>query len=257
VIVQLSRLVRRITAPNPSLMTGAGTNTYLVGHGEVTVIDPGPDEPQHLNDVAGGVHGERIVRILLTHGHPDHAPGAAPLARLTGAAVLAFREPLRDEEVLSGGGATIEALHTPGHTADHLCFFLHEEQALFSGDLVMSGSTVVIVPPEGDMTAYLGSLERLRQRDVVRIYPGHGDVIDSPRTVLDEYIAHRLMRERQILDALREGPARIADLVRRIYAAVPASLHPWAAHSVHAHLLKLKAEGKITGIDLESEWRLT
>jgi glyoxylase-like metal-dependent hydrolase (beta-lactamase superfamily II) len=238
-------------------MTGSGTNTYLLGSGEVTIIDPGPDDARHAHAILSALGGGRIGRILLTHAHPDHAPGAVPLARQAGAPVLAFRRPLRGGEVLSSGGATIEVLHTPGHTSDHLCFFLKEEQALFSGDLIMNGSTVVIVPPEGDMAAYLHSLERLRQRDIARIYPGHGDVIDTPRAALDEYIAHRLMRERQVLDALGDGPAGIADLVRRIYAELPQALHSWAAQSIYAHLLKLKTEGKVEGIDRESEWRLT
>ncbi len=253
----LSPLVRRITAPNPSVMTGSGTNTYLVGRGEVTVIDPGPDDARHTHAILGALGGERIGRILLTHAHPDHAPGAVPLARQTGAPVLAFRQPLLGGEILAGGAATIEVLHTPGHSSDHLCFFLQEEQALFSGDLVMSGSTVVIAPPEGDMAAYLQSLERLRRRPIARIYPGHGDVIDAPGAMLDEYIAHRLMRERQVLDALRDGPARIPALVHRIYAEVPQTLHSWAALSVYAHLLKLKAEGKAAGTNQESEWTLT
>jgi glyoxylase-like metal-dependent hydrolase (beta-lactamase superfamily II) len=257
VIATLSALVRRLRAPNPSVMTGMGTNTYLVGTGDVTVIDPGPKIPRHIGDLVEAVRGERIVRILLTHAHADHAPGAALLAGQTRAPVLAFRQPLRDGDVLSGGGATIEVLHTPGHSTDHLCFRLDEERALFSGDLVMSGSTVVIVPPEGEMIAYLGSLRRLRQMDIRCIYPGHGDVIDAPRSLLDEYIAHRLMRERQIREALREGSLRIADLVRRIYAELPDTLHSWAAHSVHAHLIKLRAEGEVAGADLESEWRLT
>jgi len=254
----LSPLVRRITAPNPSAMTGSGTNTYLVGTGEVTVIDPGPDDLRHLSAILSALQGERVDRILLTHAHPDHAPAAVPLGRQTGAPILAFSadHPLRDGEVLSGG-ARLEVIHTPGHTSDHLCFFLQAEQALFSGDLVMSGSTVVIAPPDGDMAAYLQSLERLRRWPIARIYPGHGDVIDAPGAVLAEYIAHRLMRERQVLDALRDGPARIPALVRRIYVEVPQALHPLAALSVYAHLLKLKAEGKVAGTDQDSEWRLT
>ncbi|OFX35653.1 MAG: hypothetical protein A2Z07_10550 [Armatimonadetes bacterium RBG_16_67_12] len=254
--MRLSALVRRITAPNPSPMTGAGTNTYLVGTGDVSVIDPGPDEPRHLETILEVLGQERVARILVTHAHPDHAPGAAALSLETGTPVRAYTHTLRDGDLLTGGGATIDVLHTPGHTADHVCFLLREEPALFSGDLIMSGSTVVIAPPDGDMAAYLKSLDRLRGLRLARIYPGHGEVIDDPGGVIEEYIAHRMMRERQVLDALRGGPARIPGLVSRIYTEVPQVLHRLAAQSVHAHLLKLKAEGRVAGTDLESEWRL-
>ncbi|MDR7522816.1 MAG: MBL fold metallo-hydrolase [Armatimonadota bacterium] len=253
---RLSALIRRVTAPNPSPMTGPGTNTYLVGTGEVTVIDPGPDDPRHIEAIMAALGRERVSRILLTHSHPDHAPGAAHLARATGASVLAYPLTLHDGEVLVRGSATVEVIHTPGHASDHVCFFLREEQALFSGDLIMSGSTVVIAPPDGDMAAYLRSLERLRQRAIARIYPGHGEPLDEPAAVIAEYLAHRRMREQQILEALRQGPARIPDLVSRIYTDVPPSLHPLAARSVYAHLLKLRAEGRVDGSDLLSQWRL-
>lgn len=251
-----SSLVRRLTAPNPSPMTGAGTNTYLVGIGDVSVIDPGPDEPRHLDAILEALGRERVARILVTHAHPDHAPGAAALCQRTGAPVLAYPRTLRDGDLLAAGGATIDVLHTPGHAADHLCFLLREEQALFSGDLIISGSTVVIAPPDGDMAAYLRALDGLRGLRLARIYPGHGEVSDDPGRVIEEYIAHRMMRERQILDALRDGPARIPGLVSRIYTEVPQVLHRLAAQSVYAHLLKLKAEGRVGGTDLDSEWRL-
>lgn len=262
-MIRLSPLVRRITAPNPSIMTGAGTNTYLVGTNEVAVIDPGPDDPQHIAALIQAVEGVRIRWVLLTHTHRDHAPGAGPLALQTGAEILAFGHPhvtpdrtIGDGDVLATIGFTLEVLYTPGHASDHLCFFLREEAALFAGDLIMSGSTVVISPPDGDMAAYLRSLERLRQRRIARIYPGHGEVIEHPGMIIDEYIHHRRMREAQVLDALKAWPLRIADLVVQIYAGLPETLHPLAARSVYAHLLKLKSEGKVTGADRESEWRL-
>jgi glyoxylase-like metal-dependent hydrolase (beta-lactamase superfamily II) len=208
-MIRLSPLVRRITAPNPSIMTGAGTNTYLVGVEEVAVIDPGPDDPQHIAALIQAVEGARIRWVLLTHTHRDHAPGAVPLARETGAEILAFGHPrvtpvrtIGDGDALATSGFMLEVLHTPGHASDHLCFFLREEEALFAGDLIMSGSTVVISPPDGDMADYLQSLERLRQRRIARIYPGHGEAIDTPGEVIEDYILHRRMREAQVLDAL-------------------------------------------------------
>lgn len=254
--MQLSRLVRRLVAPNASLWTGAGTNTYLVGVSRVTVVDPGPADPGHVRRILEAIGDVPVARIVLTHGHPDHAPCAAALARRTGAAVLSFPLALRDGEVLPGGEATLEVLHTPGHTPDHACFLLREEQALFSGDLIAAGTTVVIAPPEGDMAAYLRSLESLRGRRLQRIYPGHGEPIDRPQVVIEEYLAHRAMREAQILEALAEGPATIEALVARIYASVPAALHPLAAQSVHAHLIKLRTEGRVVGTDAGHPWRL-
>lgn len=261
----LSALVRRTTAPNASPMTGAGTNTYLVGADEVAVIDPGPDDPRHSADIVKAAGAARVRWILLTHTHVDHAPGARRLARQTGAQILAFAHAgpglapdrtLKDEESVTGSGFTLEAIHTPGHASDHLCFFLKEERALFSGDLIMSGSTVVIAPPDGDMAAYLRSLHHVKQFNPSRIYPGHGDAIDSPQAVIEEYIRHRLMREQQVLDALRDGARKIPDMVARIYAEVPQVLHPMASLSVYAHLIKLRDEGKVSGDDRDSEWTL-
>ncbi len=251
------------------MMTGLGTNTYLAGTGEVAVIDPGPDDAGHTAAILAAAGG-RIAGILITHRHPDHALGAARLARETGAPVYAFDDEaagspggglpptvaLRDGDAVAAGGATLLALHTPGHAADHLCLLLCEENALFSGDLIISGSTVVIAPPAGDMAAYLRSLERVRALAPARIYPGHGDVIDDPVRALEEYIRHRHMRERQVLEGLRERPARISDLVARIYAEVPSTQHPLAAQSLYAHLLKLRAEGRVVGDDRDGEWRL-
>lgn len=263
--VALSPLVRRIVAPNPSAMTGAGTNTYLVGTPEVAVIDPGPDDAAHLDAIVRAVGPGHVSWVLLTHTHSDHAPGAVPLARRTSAPVLAIwsRNPaivldraLADGEVLEAEEYTLQALHTPGHASNHLCFWLPEEQALFAGDLVMNGSTVVIGPPDGDMAAYLRSLERIRQRRAARIYPGHGDPIEQPDAIIDEYVRHRLTREQQVLDGLRAGPRRIADLVPVIYRGLPESLQAMAALSLHAHLLKLKAEGRVLSADQDTEWSL-
>ncbi|MGH2404483.1 MAG: MBL fold metallo-hydrolase, partial [bacterium] len=207
-------------------MTGAGTNTYLVGTDDVAVIDPGPYAPSHIADIVGATGSGRVRWVLLTHTHIDHAPGARPLAQQTGAQILAFAaagavsvgRSFGDGQSVVGSGFTLEAIHTPGHASDHLCFFLKEERALFSGDLVMSGSTVVIAPPDGDMAEYLRSLERVRQWNPARIYPGHGDPLDAPDVVIEEYIRHRHMREQQVLEALRDGARRIPEMVVRIYS---------------------------------------
>jgi len=261
----LSPLVRRIVAPNPSAMTGAGTNTYIVGAAAVAVIDPGPEDAEHMDAIVRALGGARLRWILLTHTHGDHAPGAVPFARRTGAPVLAIwsRNPaivldhaLADGEKLDSEGFSLQAVHTPGHASNHLCFWLPQERALFAGDLVMSGSTIVIGPPDGDMGAYLRSLDRVKQLRAACLYPGHGDPIAAPDAVIDEYVKHRLMRERQVIDGLAAGPRRIADLVPVIYKGLPEALHPMAALSVYAHLLKLKAEGRVSGTDQDAEWSL-
>lgn len=266
----LSPMVRRIVADNPGMMTGPGTNTYLVGIDEIAVIDPGPGDDAHLDAIAG-CGGDRIRWILLTHTHPDHSPGAAGLKQRTGAEVLAFApgegEGRARLDGTLGDGAVIEAtefhltaLHTPGHASNHLCFLLNEERTLFTGDHIMQGSTVVISPPDGDMAAYLASLERittLRPR-IKAIAPGHGHVIDDPLAVVEATIAHRLAREAQILDRLRDrGTATIPELVAEIYADVAPELHPVAQRTVWAHLRKLADEGAVKGDDLDGEWSAT
>jgi glyoxylase-like metal-dependent hydrolase (beta-lactamase superfamily II) len=260
----LSPLVRRIVAPNPSAMTGAGTNTYLVGIDEIAVIDPGPDRAEHLEAVAG-CGGDRIRWIVCTHTHLDHSPAAAALKELTGAEVLAFgsRNGLKVDRRLADGDkieATefrLTAVHTPGHASNHLCYMLEEERMLFSGDHVMQGSTVVIRPPDGDMTAYLASLEKVKAMRIKSIAPGHGHLIDDPKPLLQWYIDHRLEREQRIVDALAaRGSARIPALVEDVYTDVSPSLYGVARHSVHAHLLKLAAEGRVSGRTLTGTWSI-
>lgn len=264
----LSPLVRRIVAPNPSLMTGPGTNTYLVGIDEVAVIDPGPRLGRHIDSIVGASMRERVRWVLLTHTHDDHAPAAARLKELTGAEILGFskRNPYCEVDDTLGDGDTVEGtewglevLHTPGHASDHLCFLLEEERVLFTGDHIMQGSTVVIAPPDGDMGAYLQSLERLRRlRRVGRICPGHGEVIDEPAAVIDEYLRHRRMREGQVLEVLGYGPAKIDEIVDHVYRpeGLPDALVTVAAQQVHAHLIKLKADGKVYGRDARGAWKL-
>jgi len=260
----LSPMVRRILAPNPGVMTGPGTNTYLVGIDEVVVVDPGPDDDGHLDAILG-CGGDRIRWIVCTHTHPDHHPLAGRLRERTGAEVLAHSArdglevdgTLADGDVIEATEFRLRAVHTPGHASNHLCYLVEEERLLFSGDHVMDGSTVVIAPPDGDMAAYLDSLERLRtMRPALRaIAPGHGHLIEDPKARLTEYVEHRLDRERQVVDALRAagGSATPAEVVERIYTGLVDELVPRARQSVHAHLRKLAADGVATADDLDDE----
>jgi hydroxyacylglutathione hydrolase len=264
----LSPLVRRVVADNPSHMTGPGTNTYLVGVDEVAVIDPGPAGKQHTDAIIGGAERERIRWIVLTHTHPDHAPGATRLAKATGAEVLAYSKrersvrvdrALADGDTIDGTEFRLEVLHTPGHAPNHLCFFLDEERMLFTGDTVLGGMFSVVSPSTGgDMGDYLATLERLRKiRRLRAIAPGHGEVIDEPRAKIDEYLKHRRSRERQILALVQRGPTRVQDIVATLYVDTPELLLPVAAKQVYAHLKKLRAEGRVTGRDARSTWRAT
>jgi glyoxylase-like metal-dependent hydrolase (beta-lactamase superfamily II) len=257
VVDRLSPLVRRVLAPNPSVFTGPGTNTYLIGTDAVAVIDPGPTDDGHLDVVAEAGAG-RIRWILVTHTHSDHSPGAAGLKERTGAEVLGFdqRDDFVPDRQLADGDAVdsrafrLSALHTPGHASNHLCYLLEQERLLFSGDHIMSGSTVVIAPPDGDMAAYLEALERVRDVDMTGIAPGHGPFIDEPLAKVEEYITHRLAREKAIAAALdAAGRASVEELVTAVYTDVPAALHPIARFSVWAHLRKLADAGHARGDD--------
>lgn len=263
--------VELILAPNPSMMTGPGTNTYVVSGapgGGVLVIDPGDAAAAHLDRIAAAAQSTGgLQAILITHGHPDHAGGAAELRERTGAPVLAWSREgvpvadrtLTDGETLHVGGRTLRAVHTPGHRFDHLAFLLEDAEqgpVLFAGDLVAGIGTVVISPPEGDLFDYLESLRRLLALDLRLILPAHGPAIESPRELLEYYIAHRDERERQVLDGLRAGRETIPELVAAIYAEVDPALHPVAARSVLAHLLKLEREGRVAreGTDADERW---
>jgi glyoxylase-like metal-dependent hydrolase (beta-lactamase superfamily II) len=269
--VAVSPLIRRVVADNPGPFTFTGTGTYLVGgHGPgagVAVIDPGPLDEAHLAALLAAVEGQTVSHVLVTHTHRDHAPLARPFANAVGAPVLAARPPARtvhasaaldeddDEtfapdlvlsggEVLRGDGWTIEALATPGHASNHMAFVLLEENALFSGDHVMGWSTTVVAPPDGDMTAYMASLDSVIARDFATLWPTHGAPVTEPRPFLEAYRAHRLQREAQVLARLAAGDRTIADMVPTLYADVDQRLWPAASLSVWAHLIALVRQGR-------------
>lgn len=258
VVTRLSPRVRRLTAPNPGFMTGPGTNTYLIGDGdELAVIDPGPDDDRHLQALLQACGG-RVRWILVTHTHMDHSPGAARFKAATGAEVLGMPPPpypsqdqsfrpdrvLGHGERLTIGDYTLRAIHTPGHASNHLCYLLEEEGMLFTGDHIMQGSTVVISPPDGDMRAYLDSLMALHDLEIAYLAPAHGFLMDEPYAVIDRLVSHRLAREAKVLQALRSrARGTIAELVPLAYDDVPPAVHPLAARSLLAHLLKLEQEG--------------
>ncbi len=258
-----------ILAPNPSIMTGPGTNTIVVGgapNGSV-IIDPAVDDAEYLDTVVyEGVQRGPIRCILITHGHSDHIGGAATLRERLKVPIYAFSlqgVPEADAEVSDGdtfpvGDDTLIAVHTPGHRFDHLCYRLEKHRILFGGDLVAGVGTVVIIPPEGDMQQYLDSLKHLQELDLKEIVPAHGPVITDPQARLAEYIAHRFDRERQVLDALEALPrgSTIPDLVQYIYTDVDPRLHPIAEHTVEAHLLKLEQEGLVERLEPDG-WMLT
>lgn len=268
--------VRRVLARNPSPFTFTGTQTHIVGTGEVAVVDPGPDLLEHVDAILAATAGERVAAILVTHTHRDHSPAARALAAATGAPVVgcapivapdagAFTESfdtgyapdrvLADGEAVSGPGWTLRAVATPGHMSNHLCYAYEEERALFSGDHVMGWSTSVILPPDGNMGDYLASLAKLAARDDAVYYPAHGPRVDAPAKLVRATIAHRKAREAQIVRALEEGPMRIEEIVARSYAGLDARLVPAAAASVHAHLIALAERGRV--VERDRSWSLT
>jgi glyoxylase-like metal-dependent hydrolase (beta-lactamase superfamily II) len=263
--VAVTPLVQRVTAENPGPFTYLGTGTYLVGHGEVAVIDPGPDLPAHLGAILAALEGETVKAILTTHTHSDHSPLSRALADRTGAPTIygrmdpmvgsseaasdtAFRPDVEiaDGQRVSGPGWTLEAVATPGHASNHVCYALLEENLLFSGDHVMGWSTTVVSPPDGDMTDYYASLSKVEARDFAMLIPTHGPPVTEVRPFLAAYRDHRLDRERQILAELAGGPRRIREMVPMMYAAVDPRLHPAASRSVLAHLIHLERIGKVT-----------
>lgn len=257
--VDLDAWTVRVLAPNPSPTTLEGTNTYLVGSpgsGELVCVDPGPDLAEHRDAVerAAGARDAAIVAVVLTHHHGDHAE-AAGWADRWGAALLAGdpalitaapAEPLGDGQRVDRAGAQLEAVATPGHASDHLCLRVRESGAVLSGDHVLGRGTTVVAWPDGDMAAYRASLERLARIDAPVLYPGHGPVVDRPREVVAQYLAHRRERESQVLEALRAGVTTPSGIVARLYTEVDPRLHPLAERSVRAHLAQLEAEGRVS-----------
>lgn len=262
----LSPLVRRVIAENPSLFTFHGTGTYIVGRENVAIIDPGPDLESHVAALLDAVKGETVSHILITHTHRDHSPAAAVIKRATGAKTYAFgphpsHADVTIEEggdhdfmpdvrvppgaVIEGHGWTFDVLHTPGHLSNHLCFALREENALFSGDHVMGWSTSVVSPPEGDMGAYFASLRLVLERNEDIFYPTHGAPVTEPKPLVAALLAHREEREQQILESLLNGAQTIPEMVAVIYRDVDRRLHGAAGRSVLAHLLHLAASGRV------------
>jgi glyoxylase-like metal-dependent hydrolase (beta-lactamase superfamily II)/8-oxo-dGTP pyrophosphatase MutT (NUDIX family) len=270
--VRLSERVLRVTAPNPSVMTGPGTNSYLVatGAGDWTVLDPGPAIPSHVEALIAAAAPGRIRQILVTHTHTDHSPGAAPLKARTGAPVVGLpanhpewqdtdfapdRMVADGERFALAPGTTLVAIFTPGHASNHVCWLLEEERLLFTGDHVMQASTVVINPPDGDMRAYLRSLDGLIARDLAWLAPGHGFLMAQPSEAMRAIVTHRLQREAKVVAAMRaRGPATLAALLPAVYDDVDPTRHRIASRSLEAHLLKLRDDGRAVATD--GDWRL-
>jgi glyoxylase-like metal-dependent hydrolase (beta-lactamase superfamily II) len=258
VAVTVAPGVVRLTAPNPGVMTGPGTNSYIVGTSELALIDPGPAIESHIAALRAAV-GNRLKWIVCTHTHLDHSPAAAALKASTGAPIVgraAEQDGRQDNDftpdlvpgegdLIRIDGATLRAVHTPGHVSNHVCYLLEAQKLLFTGDHVMQGSTVVISPPGGDMQAYLASLEKLLALDLAAFAPGHGHLIHTPHDEARRLIAHRLKREQKVADALeRNGPATLDELVVYAYDDVSEKLYAPAKRSLHAHLIKLEREGR-------------
>lgn len=271
-MIEVTPLVRRVVAPNESAFTFKGTGTYVIGRGNVAVIDPGPLDQGHVQAILDGLVGETITHILITHTHNDHSPAAAPLKEKTGAPTYGFGphgmgagagvaegarmdeggdiaftpdHVIKDGDVIEGDGWTAECVFTPGHTSNHMCFGLREEKALFTGDHVMGWSTAVIAPPDGDMAQYMASLRKLLERDDEVYYPTHGAPVTKPHSLVRGYITHRKAREAQILSRLQAGDRTITDMVPVMYAETDKRLHPAAARSVFAHMKQMAEEGRV------------
>ena len=266
-VVQISPLIRRITAGNGSVFTGPGTNTYLIGNEDVTVIDPGPAMEEHIDAILAA--SKNIKQIVVTHTHPDHSPGVrlmkekldipafGMLTKSSKNQDTTFNPSriLEDGEVFHEDEFSLEVVHTPGHASNHLCFILREEKVIFTGDHIMNGSTVVIGPPDGNMKQYIESLEKLKDYDIEKIAPGHGEVLENPHQVADWIINHRLEREKKVFEALKDASKGTPDsLVEKVYDDVDSSLFPIAKASLLAHLIKLEEDQVIKREGEEYIW---
>ena len=273
VVQQLSPLIRRVIANNPGPFTYVGTGVYIVGRGEVAVIDPGPEDREHFEALKAALEGETITHVLVSHGHSDHSPLAMPLAEWAGCQTyakncgvptakgelgsaddLGFMPDVKvgDGDVISGPGWTLDVIETPGHTCNHLCFGLREENACFSGDHIMGWSTTVVAPPDGDMGDYMNSLSKIQQMEFDILWPTHGDPVRGKKFVdefITEYANHRRGREAAILEQLRAGEESIPEMVKVMYADVDKRLHPAAAMSVLGHMIELVKTGIVVTPD--------
>ncbi|MCZ6829056.1 MAG: MBL fold metallo-hydrolase [Gammaproteobacteria bacterium] len=265
----LNSRVRRVVAPNPGVMTGPGTNTYLLGTEAVAVLDPGPLIDEHVEAILAAADG-KIRWIVATHTHPDHSPAWQPLQEATGAEVIGAKpwdDMFQDDTFAPGVEVThdyllqtdeftLRAIHTPGHVGNHYCFLLEEEGMLFTGDHIMQGSTVVIVPPSGDMRAYIDSLKLLLDYPIKSLAPGHGSVIEDPEAAVNWLVDHRLKREQKVVDGLQQlREANLDELVLVVYDDVDSGLHSMAKLSMTAHLIKLQQDGRVQCSDQE-RWSL-
>jgi glyoxylase-like metal-dependent hydrolase (beta-lactamase superfamily II) len=277
--IRVSPLIGRVVADNPGPFTFKGTGVYIVGKDEVAVIDPGPDDASHVDALKRALAGRKVSHILVTHTHSDHSPAAKPLKEWSGAKTYAFGPHgsgmledgvrveeggdmnfvpdvrVKDGDVIKGNGFTFECVFTPGHTSNHMCYALKEENALFTGDHVMGWSTTVVTPPDGDMAQYMASVKKLMARDDAILYPTHGAPVTAPKPFLAAYLEHRMDRERQIVACIRDGLATIPQMVARMYADVDKRLHPAASRSVLAHLIQLENEGR--AVNDGGRYRLT
>jgi len=250
--------IRRLVAPNPSMMTGPGTNTYLFGKDKVAVLDPGPVIDSHIDAIIDAADAP-IAWVLVTHTHPDHSPAASVLAEITGAELIGMPAPegphqdtsftparvLNDTERFETSEFVLEAIHTPGHASNHTCFRHVESNWLFTGDHVIDGSTVVIDPPDGNMKQYIESLRRVNNLECEALAPGHGEIIHDPPRVIDWIVEHRLVREAKVIAALKDNPRLTTyDLVPHVYKDVDKRLYGWAERSLLAHLIKLEEDGR-------------